>query len=274
MTGRGVVFARQEFRNLRFEHFAVQQGLISLMFLMNSFSTENATGETKRLKSAMEGGLGTALSLQLAMSALAPGMGPLLQSAIGLGVGALASIIAYFNEADSAAKKAAKEGLKEFTDAVKNLPTASKVDLKIGVEADIGAIDAAIKNIKDRAALQEVTVHTGEAVTTELRQVNTPEELAQIKRLEERKRLLEESNVALKDEILIAEARKAQEEATKKLIDSRLTDISALREEQKRLNELVKEGTLFEQVTEDGVKRTVKGEDELEAVRLREKAVR
>ena len=267
MTGKGVVFARQEFRNLRFEHFAVQQAMISLLFVLNSFSTENSSSETKKMKQALEGALGTALTLQLALSALAPAMGPLLQSAVGLGIAALVGIIAYLNEADEAAKKAAKEGLKDFADAIKGLPTEEKATLKVGIEADIGAIDAAIKKIKDQAVLTPVTI--GADVLSVLQ--NTPEELAQIKRLEDRKKILEESNQTLKDEILIAEARKAQEEATGKLVSAHLSDLSAVREEQKRLNDLVKEGTLFEQTTIDGVTKTVRVEDELETVRRREK---
>ena len=151
MTGKGVVFARQEFRNLRFEHFAVQQGLISLLFLFNSFSTENASNETKKFKQSMEGALGTALSLQLAMNALLPGVDALTQGIIGLSVGALVGLIAYFNQTNEAAKKATEEGIKEFNDAIKKLSEQEQIKITAQIVIDKTQAEKEIKDILNNA---------------------------------------------------------------------------------------------------------------------------
>lgn len=140
LQGRGLKNVRQSFQDSAFQINRTHQSLFALSFLMNGFSSENATGEQAKFSRALTNGTSTALGATFAIQSMGSGMAAIAGPA-GIAVGALSALVAYLNSADEASKKAANEGLKQFRDSLTDISSSNQLELRSNLEEKLRAIN-------------------------------------------------------------------------------------------------------------------------------------
>lgn len=138
--GKSMGFAIRGMRQARIETFAATQGLLALSFILSSFDTTHASDEMKSFHQSIQVGAQTAFGLSSALIFMG-GTAASTAVPIGLAAGALVALYSGFTRTDEAAKKAAEEGLKIFSDKLQFITTAGQGGIAENLKSQLDAID-------------------------------------------------------------------------------------------------------------------------------------
>lgn len=241
-TGKGQQLSMQAMRPIQRDAFAAHQGLFALFFLMNSFDSGKSTGQMKQFKDSMNGALSTAISVSLTLSQFGPQVAA-LGLPIGIAVGALVALASGFSATGEAAKKAAAEGLKVFSDAVKGLTVPAKIELTVDLKKDLDTTQKALAAAE--AKLVEARREAGlqEASTAELRaNKETASALKIVEALRQRVAMREGEIDELETATLVEQRLKEIEETSVKLVSEKSSRLVQIGLDLKHLADLQEKG--------------------------------
>ena len=232
---------KQEIRNLRMEHFVMIQSMMALSFLMQTFNTEHATSEVKKLFGSMQQGL--SLGMAAGFTAMfIPGLQafvPLISIA-GTAVG---TFIGYLNAANEAAEKAATEGLKDFTKQIEQL-TPGQMEKAIGnVDERLAAVNRLLKEADSNFTKVAAASRMGGFGTLLYGGAVTAEDKA---KAELQKRILEDMKADLEKQVEQRKVLELVQAETTKALDGQLNRVLQIDATLLQLNKKRKEGLILD----------------------------
>ena len=248
LEGKGMVGVRRETEHFSMAAHKGSQALLGLSFIANALisDVDGASESQKRLSKAFTEGTNTAtgmmFTLQMAGGALAAYALP-ISAAIGL----LAALSQGFRGVDEASRKASEQGLKEFTDRLKNysearLEAAAQAvrNERTRIEQEMEAARAAMKSVAQEAVFSR----TG--TIQEFKSVYSKDDQARLDDFNRQKQENENIGEEIKKQAEYAAVRNRIERDTDKIIQKSGTDIEKINAQLRELNRLKARGDLFE----------------------------
>ncbi len=259
--GQGVRYALQGIRPIRQEAFVAHQAMFALFFLMQSFDGEGSSAGMKKVHQTLQGTLSTAFAVTSTLALLGPTTASLALP-VGLLAGALVGLVAALSDTDEAARKAAEEGLKEFSDMVRDLASSEKKKVELQITVNATDLQKQIDAILAEAPKRTVMVRMqGEEFQKEVTEP-TPEQQQRINDLRRQIELIPERTKVVQAEEKAERDRSDEEKLNNELLEGHRTRLQEIEAALKVRNQELKTGVDHEthQVLTEEELRAIKSE--------------